>query len=181
MAKLGIGGERYATLGDPNAPITVVEFADFGCPACRTYETLTFPGVREQYIDTGKIFYVYKDLPIVSQHGDLAAQAAECAGEQDQYWAMHRRLFLDPQEWDASEQAASDAFQRYASDIGIDSGALSACVASGRYADEVRADFDEAQALHLIGTPMFFIDGALLAGAQSSELFADVLDERLPR
>ncbi|NJO84408.1 MAG: thioredoxin domain-containing protein, partial [Blastochloris sp.] len=119
MEALQLGGERFATLGDPAAPITMVEFSDHGCPYCGRYHQTVFPTIKEQYIDTGKIYYVYKDYPVVSLQGGLAAQAAECAGEQDRYWEMHGKLFETPPEWNDSQDAAIAAFRRYAEAIDV--------------------------------------------------------------
>lgn len=180
MAQLQLDGERYAALGDPNAPITIVEFSDFGCPSCRVFALLTFPELRQEYIDTGKVYYVYKDLPIVSPKGDLAAQAAECAGEQGHYWDMHYQLFyLDAAEWNRSTEEALDTFRRVAADIELDAAELEQCVVAGRYASDIARDFEEAQALRLFATPAFFINGKLLTGAHPIEVFDEILSEEL--
>ncbi len=181
MADLGIGGERYAALGDPNAPITIVEYSDYGCPFCRRYTTETFPTVKEQYIDTGKVFYVYKDMPIVDNHPQAAsaAEAAECAGEQGQYWPMHEQLFAEPEAWNTTADEARASFERYANELGMNSADLLACFAEGRYRGEVQADFDEAQQFGLSGTPSFVINGKLLVGAYPTEDFVRIVDREL--
>lgn len=178
MARLALSAERYATLGDPRAPITIVEFSDFGCPFCRRFAVTTFPVLKAQYIDTGRVYYVYKDLPVVSTRGDLAAQAAACAGEQGAYWDMHHELFAS-EEWNGTEEEALAAFQRYAANLKLDAVALGACVSTGRYAANVQRNFEEAQALRIFGTPSFFINGKLLSGAQPLELWTEVLTAEL--
>jgi protein-disulfide isomerase len=175
----GLDEEPHATLGTPDAPITIYEFSDFGCPSCRQFALFTFPTLKEQYIDTGKVRLIYKDFPIVSQHGGLAAQAAECAGEQGYYWEMHDQLFANPAEWNASPAAALEAFRRYAQAYGMDAEALVACVAEERYKPEVDRDFEEGQELRLFGTPTFIINRLLLSGAQPPEVFAEVIDNLL--
>jgi protein-disulfide isomerase len=179
MEALQLGGERFATLGEPSAPITIVEFSDHGCPYCGLYHQSVFPTIKEQYIDTGKVYYVYKDYPVVSFQGALAAQAAECAGEQGRYWEMHDRLFDNPPQWNDSEEAAITAFRSYAEAIDADADVLAQCVSEGRYESDVQGDYEEGAALRLRGTPAFFIDGALLSGAQPLEVFVQALDERL--
>jgi len=181
MADLGIAAERYAALGDPNAPITIVEYSDYGCPFCRRYTTSTFPTIKEQYIDTGKVFYVYKDLPIVDNHPQaaFAAEAAECAGEQGQYWPMHEQLFAEPEAWDTTAEAARASFERYAGELGMNNAELLACFDEGRYRDEVQADLEEARQFGLSGTPSFVINGKLLVGAYPTEDFVRIVDREL--
>ena len=179
MAQLKIDGEPYAALGDPSAPVTVVEFSDYGCPFCRIYELTTFPELKTRYIDTGKVYYVYKDYPIVSEQGGLAAEAAFCAGEQGKYWEMHQKLFVTPKEWNVAPELAHPIFARYAQGIGIDGATLEQCITSGRATQEVDRDFEQGLALGLQGTPAFIINGKLLNGAQSLEIFVKVLEGAL--
>ncbi len=175
----GLDAEEYAVLGEPDAPITIYEFSDYGCPACRQYALFTFPAIKEEYIDTGKVRYVFKDYPVVSRHGGLAAQAAECAGEQGYYWEMHDQLFLNPEEWDASPEAALAAFRRYAEAYNMDADALVACVNEGRYQADVDRDVEEALDIGWFGTPTFFINRKMLSGALPPAAFREVLDREL--
>lgn len=145
------------------------------------YVGSTFPEIKARYIDTGKLYYVFKDLPILSNHpqAGLAAQAAECAGAQGKYWEMHGKLFAQPQEWDTTSTAARTQFERYADVIGADAVELSRCIDEGRFFDEVRFDIAEATGLGLTGTPAFLINGKLLSGARPPEQFIQVLDREL--
>ncbi len=179
MAQLNLSAEPYATLGDPNAPITVVEFADFGCEFCGRFHLLTFGAVKAEYIDTGKIYYVYKDLPVTSQHGALAAQAAECAGVQGQYWAMHDALFTEPRAWYGSAAGAQAQVQAAAVEVALNVGELEACIAAGSQTPNIDRNFAEAQALRIYGTPAFFINAKLLAGAHSAAVWREILDDEL--
>jgi protein-disulfide isomerase len=171
--------EPHATLGSPDAPVTIYEFSDFGCPSCRQFALFTFPTLREEYIDTGKVQFIYKDYPIVSEHGYLASQAAECAGEQGAYWEMHDQLFVDPAEWNESPEAAQVAFRRYAEALGLDAEALLACLVEERYRPEIDRDFEEGLDIGLFGTPSFIINRKLLSGAQPPEVFRDVIEREL--
>jgi protein-disulfide isomerase len=166
-------------MGSPDAPVTIYEFSDFGCPSCRQFSLFTLPTIKEEYIDTGKVQFIYKDYPVVSQHGDLAAQAAECAGEQGAYWAMHDQLFIDPAEWDASPEAAQVAFRRYAEALGIDPQAIMTCLAEARYKADVDQDFEEGLDIGLFGTPSFIINRKLLSGAHPPDVFRDVIEQAL--
>lgn len=182
MDKLQLNGERYAALGDPAAPITIVEFSDFGCPFCRVHATSTLQQLKAAYIDTGKVYYVFKDFPIRELHPQalLAAEAAECAGAQGRYWQMHDQLFAEPSEWDGSSAATAQAsFTRYATQIGLDQPTFEQCLASEQVRAEIQRDSDEARGLGLTGTPAFIINGRLLSGARPFEQFRSVLDGEL--
>lgn len=182
MAQLQIGGERYSALGDPSAPVTLIEFSDFGCQFCRIHASMVFADLKAQYIDTGKIYYVFKDFPITESHPQaaLAAEAAECAGTQGGYWPMHDQLFTDQSDWDGrSATTAQASFRRYAETIGLDTTAFDQCMTSQQFADEVQRDWSEARSLGLTGTPAFIINGKLMSGARPFEQFKQVLDKEL--
>jgi len=90
------------TKGNVNAAITIVEFTDYQCPYCARYAIETLPQIQKEYIDTGKIKYVLKDIPLTSlghANAEKAAEAALCSGEQGKYWEMHEKLFSSQQEW----------------------------------------------------------------------------------
>lgn len=145
------------------------------------YVGSTFPDIKSRYIDTGKLYYVFKDFPIVELHpyAPLAAQAAECAGAQGRYWEMHSKLFARPDEWAASEAEAIAAFQRYAAVLELDVDAHTRCVAERDTEPDVRRNIDEARALGLGATPMFIINGKLLSGAHPTDVFIRAIDGEL--
>lgn len=179
MARLRLAAEPYATLGDPNAPITVVEFADFGCEFCRLFHLRTFGALKAEYIDTGKVYYVYKDLPVTSRQGAVAAQAAECGGALGHYWELHDALFAEPGAWYGGEAEALERIRAAAEEAELDATALEACIARGEQLPNVDRNFAEAQTLRIYGTPAFLINAKLLAGAQPIEVWREVLDREL--
>ena len=181
MDQLGLSGAQVSTLGNPDAPITIVEFSDFGCRFCRTYNLFTFEELRREYIDSGQVYYVFKHLPVTSQQGGLAAEAAECAGEQGRFWEYHDALFREPERWDRDETTARQAFATIAGEQGLEVPALETCLSERRYQAKVEADLAEGHSLRLFGTPNFFINGRLLSGAQPFEVFSQVLDDQLAR
>jgi protein-disulfide isomerase len=181
MARLDLTGEPISALGNPRAPLTVVEFSDYGCPFCRRYVSSAFPQIKAAYIDTGKVYYVFKDLPIVQAHPQaaLAAEAARCAGDQSKYWEMHAALFAAPSEWDTTAATAASAFAGYARQIGLDPAAFGACMAERRYQASVAANVAQGRHLGLTGTPSFIIDGKLLAGEYPFSVFQTAFDHEL--
>ncbi|MDX1413963.1 MAG: thioredoxin domain-containing protein, partial [Candidatus Promineifilaceae bacterium] len=162
-----------AALGDENAPITIVEFSDYQCPFCRRHVQETMPLMLAEMIETGRVRYVFKDLPLDSLHPEAraAANAARCAGEQDAYWEMHDALFDSQEEWGGQGVEAKDSFVAQAEELNLDREAFSACLEAERYAAVIQENVDEARSLGASATPYFFVDGMPIAGAQSFELF----------
>lgn len=157
--------------GDPDAPMTIVEYSDFQCPFCSRFADQTLPTLLQEYIDTGKAKLVFKDFPLESIHPNAqkAAEAARCvrdlAGNDEAYWAMHDQLFASQEQWaDSADPAAQ--FADYAGGIGVDAAAFGECLSSDRFAEAVQADLVEGLQFGVQGTPTFFIDGQAFVGAQ---------------
>ncbi len=173
--------------GNPNAPVTVVEFSDFQCPFCSRFFTQTLPALQENYIDTGKIKLVYKDLPLDNLHPNArpAHIAAECADEQGKFWEYHDILFENQAEWNRlSSIGLSSQLNQYAADLGLQSASFEVCLNSPDIADEVNGDYLEAVSYGATGTPTFFIgnekDGFIkLVGAQPYAVFQRAIDNQL--
>jgi protein-disulfide isomerase len=160
------------SIGPADAPITLIEFSDYQCPYCTKWYDEVYSRLLKDY--GNKLLFVYRDLPLAF-HGDAqsAAEAADCAGEQDAYWKFHDALFSE------KYGLGMDAYRKYASDLGLDADALIACVNSGRYTAEVKADYDFAENLGVSSTPTFFINGIAIVGAQPYEVFKQVIDLEL--
>jgi len=173
--------------GDPNAPVTVVEFSDFQCPFCSRFFTQTLPALQENYIDTGKIKLVYKDLPLDNLHPNArpAHIAAECADEQGKFWDYHDVLFENQGQWSRLSSAdLSTQLTQYATSMGLNSASFESCLSSPSMADEVNADFLQAASYGATGTPTFFIgnekNGFIkLVGAQPYAAFQAAIDAQL--
>lgn len=171
--------ENVATaVGDPDAPVTIVEYTDYQCPYCQQHAQTTLPQILSELVETGDVYYVIKDLPLDNIHPDArsAAVAARCAGEQDAYMAMHDALFAAQSQWAGQGEAAQNAYVALAADLDLDTDAFAACLEEDRYADAVQANVDEALAFGVQSTPSFFINGLPLSGARPFELFAYAVD-----
>lgn len=166
--------------GDPAAPITIVEYSDYQCPFCLRHFQETMPKLKEQYIDTGKVKYVFMDFPIDSLHPQAreASEAAECAGAQDTYWEMHDKLFGEQASWNGNTNAA-DVFKQFAADLELDAEEFAACLDSDQFADEIAADQQDGADAGVTGTPAFFINGRFVSGAQPIEVFQQLIDQLL--
>jgi len=173
--------------GNPNAPVTVVEYSDFQCPFCSRFFDQTLPLLEENYIDTGKIKFVYKDMPLDNLHPNArpAHIAAECADEQGMFWEYHDVLFENQGEWNRlSSIDLSSQLNQYATSMGLNSASFDSCLSSPSMADEVNADFLQAAQYGATGTPTFFIgnekNGFIkLVGAQPYAAFQAAIDAQL--
>ncbi len=174
--------ETVAVMGSPDATVTIVEFTDFQCPFCRRYTTETMPQLKQDYIDTGKVKYVLKNFPLTQIHPQavLAAETAECAGEQGKYWEMHDKLFGEQKQWSGNSDAVS-VFKGFAKDLGLDEKAFDECVTSERYKDKIMADQKEGIAAGVTGTPAFFINGQFISGAQPYQVFQQIIEQELAK
>lgn len=172
--KVSVSAEDDAVLGNANAPVTIIEFSDFECPFCGKFYTETLPSIKENYIDIGKVKLVFRDFPLPF-HPDAqkAAEAAECAGEQNKYWEMHDKIF-------ENQNALSVAnLKQYAKGMGLDSAQFNACLDSGKMASEVQKDLADGQGYGVSGTPTFFINGIELVGAQPYSVFDQLIKQAL--
>ena len=171
---LQISVDNDAFKGEENAPVTIVEFSDFECPFCARFYTQTLPALEQQYINTGKVKFVYRDFPLsFHQNAQKAAEAAECAGDQGDFWGMHDKIFENQQSLDIN------SLKQWALDIGLDSAQFNSCLDNSKFAGEVNADFSQGESYGITGTPAFFINGIKLVGAQPLSAFKQIIDQEL--
>ncbi len=160
-------------IGPADAPVTVVEFSDYQCPYCKLWHDQVFSQLIQAY--QGKVRFVYRDFPLYGSHPDAdpAAQAADCANEQGKYWEFQELLF--------DSGVGSQAYLQYAAQLGLDADKFQQCISSQKYAAEVKADSDYAATLGVHSTPTFFINGVQVIGAQSFEVFQQMIDQVLAK
>ncbi|WP_428327194.1 thioredoxin domain-containing protein [Nitrosopumilus sp.] len=186
-APVKISADDDPIIGNPDAPITIIEFSDFQCPFCARFHVQTLPLLLEEYIEQGKVKLVFRDFPIQSIHPNAlpASVAAECANEQGQFKAMHDMLFDNQGQW--SNQDTVDAlslFSQYATQIQLDQETFDSCLTSGKYIEEIRNDLEDGRSYDVTGTPGFFVGNdeigyVELKGAQPFESFKKVIDAQL--
>ena len=182
-----ISADDDPIIGNPDAPITIIEFSDFQCPFCARFHVQTLPSIYEEYIDQGKVKLVFRDFPIQSIHPNAlaASVAAECANEQGKFKEMHDRLFDEQNEWNKLEtSSALSLFSNYAAEMQIKQDEFSSCITSGKYLDEIRKDLEDGRNYGVSGTPGFFIGNdeigyVELKGAQPFDSFKKVIDAQL--
>ena len=158
--------------GNPNAKVTIVEFADFKCPACRQAEA-SAKKIREKF--GNQIRFAFREFPLVSVHAESekAAEAAECAGQQGKFWQAVD-MFYEHQ-----EDLSLPALNRYAGEMGLDSAKFVACLQKGEMASRVNQDLKDGQALGVHATPTFFIDGNVIVGPIAYPDFVQLVENEL--
>jgi len=154
-----------ASMGDPNAPIQMVEYADFQCPFCDRFYTDTGPLLEQYYVDTGKVLFTYRSAGnFISDKSEApnresqdAAAAAYCSGDQGKFWEMHDSIFANNRDVENQGSFSRRRLIAIAESVGLDMAEYQDCFDSGRYEDRVAEDFTEATAAGLEGTPYFVI------------------------
>ena len=171
-AKLNLEG--FAMLGSKQAPLTIVEFTDYQCPFCQRFHTTSFGDLKKNYIDTGKVRFYSRDLPLDFHSNAMrAAEAARCASEQGQFWTLRDVMVANPDKLDMDSLVAD------AADLKMNVKTFRTCVESEKYKNAVQTDVLEAMKIGANGTPTFVIgkstpdgvDGELVVGAQPYPMF----------
>jgi protein-disulfide isomerase len=170
------------TIGRPEAPIEVVEFADFECNVCGTFSALAEPDIRKNYVETGKIRFTFYDFPIVNAHPNTmpAHQAAACADEQGKFWPMHDRLMEQQAAWNGfATSSPRPILAGYAKEVGLDETKWNACMDAGTHDDRIKANYALGLTQQVRGTPTFIIDGVVHQGGNSYDQLAQAIDAAL--
>jgi protein-disulfide isomerase len=182
-AKVRIAGAP--TLGRADAPVTIVEFSDFECPFCQRFFKSTLPEIKRDYVDTGKVRYVFLDFPLEQMHSQArkAAEAAHCAGDQGRFWEMHDILF------DQSASLDPRRYVEYARKLNLEAAAFELCLGSGKQTANINGGLASGRALGINATPSFIIGktergdavagGRIITGAQPYEQFRQAIEQAL--
>ena len=163
-------------LGSSDAPVRVLELSDFGCGYCRLFQEETFPTLHEAYVEEGLV--QWKFVPFVLgmfPNGLEAAIAGECAGEQDRFFPLQKRLFQQQSAWKDSQEPFP-LFSELATEAGLDVERFNRCLEGGWRENQVRSNVLLGRQLGVRGTPTFVIDGTPISGALPLETFRDILD-----
>jgi protein-disulfide isomerase len=176
--QMNVGNGWYAT-GRADAPVTLVEFADYQCPYCKKFHTGAYAELKKNYIDTGKLRFVSRDLPLEFHPFALrAAEAARCAGDQNKYWELRDALYSN------AAPPNEDVIKKAVETLSLDAKSFQACLDSGKYKADVQKDASEAAKLQISGTPTFVLakstkdklDGVRLVGAQPFSAFQAAIE-----
>ena len=177
LAQKAVAPLESRTKGSATAPVTVYEMSDFQCPYCRQFARETFPTLERTYINSGKVRWVFINLPLtdIHEHASAAAQLALCAAQQKGFWRIHDLLFLHQETW-APLKEAGPFFLSLADSAKISKPALLTCLESPETLQAVMADAEGAARSGASSTPTFYIEGGLVEGAQPLAVFRKVLD-----
>lgn len=185
--EITVSVDGFPYKGRQTARLTVIEFSDYQCPFCARHFRQTLPSIEKDYVRSGRIKYVFHDFPLESIHKEAfkAAEAAHCAGDQGQYWAMHDRLFADQKALSAAD------IPLHGRAIGLDAAKFARCLDEGKYAQKVRAAIADARKAGVRSTPTFFLGRAesggvvkvlkTVRGAAPYEKFKEALEELFSR
>jgi protein-disulfide isomerase len=172
--------EGANSMGSKDAAVVMVEFTDYQCPFCQRFHLTTFPEIKKNYIDTGKVRFYSRDLPLDFHANALrAAQAARCAGDQGQFWQMRDVMGIN------ADKLEMDNLVKFAQDLKLDGAAFRGCVESEKYKSAVQKDIAEAMRIGANGTPAFVVgkstpngvDGELVIGAMPYSVFDEKLKD----
>ena len=172
-------------LGDPNAPITLVEFGDYQCYFCNQFFHTTEDNLLKNYVDTGKVKVIFKDYTIIGPDSITAANAAHCADDQGLFWKYHDTLY---NHWDGENSgwASSENLLKFAKDVGLDTDKFSKCTIDSKHNTIIVNSNKDAKDLGLTGTPAFFIIGpdnkvTKIGGAQPYDVFEKIFNSVLEK
>jgi len=178
-----VGIDDAPMLGKKDAPVTIVEFSEFQCPYCARFAAKTFPELRKQYIDTGKVRFVFRNFPLAfHKNAAEAAEAGACAADQGMFWDLHDLLF---QHHDALTEAN---LKRYGKEAGLFMDDYLFCMESGKNTVQIQKDIQDGKRAGVTGTPSFFIGltrkddrirGTILRGSKPFTAFQSLIEEKL--
>ena len=161
--------------GDPNAPVTMVEFGDFQCPFCGRFFAQTEPQIDEKYIQSGKVRFGYFGFAFLGQESNWAAEAAECAADQNKFWEYYDLLYSS-QSGENQGAFNKDNLKKFAENLGLNMTTFNKCLDSGKYTQLIQEESSAASSIGVSSTPTFLINGQTVVGAQPFEIFQQIID-----
>ena len=180
------------TMGDPNAPVTIIEYSDYQCPYCGRFSDETEDLIIKNYVETGQVYFIYRSMgnflsasigrsggPSGTESQD-AAEAAYCAGDQNMYWEYHDILFANLT-GEAVGAFAPRRLEAFGEALNLDMDAFNDCLDSGKYRDKVAQDGIDGTADGVTGTPAFFVNDQFISGAQPYEVFREAIEAELAK
>lgn len=166
------------TLGDPTAPVTLQAWEDFQCPYCKQANQDALSQVIRDFVQSGQVKIVYRHFAFLGDESSLAAQASEAAAEQGMFWEYHDALFA-AQAGENRGAFSSSRLKQMASNVGLDRAVFDAALDSGKYKSVVQAETSEGRKLGLDSTPVFFVNGVKIEGAQPYSVFKSTIEGAL--
>lgn len=170
-------------MGEENAPVTIVEFSEFQCPYCLRYYNDTYGKIKKNYVETGKVKYIFKHFPLGFHEGAYpAALASECAYDQggdDFFYEMHDMIFENSSILHEKEDEIYEGLAGLAEEIGLNMEKYNNCIESDKFREKIDSDTAEGKEYGISGTPSFLVNGELLVGAQPYSKFESTIGKAL--
>jgi protein-disulfide isomerase len=163
------------TIGSPDAPVTMVEYADFQCPYCARAAATTTPQIEDEYVADGRVKIMYHYMAFEGPESVLAAEAAECANDQGRFWDYYDTLYENQVQYSVED------LRGFAEDLGLDMATFNQCLDSGEHEQLVAAETQEALDDGINSTPTFVIGDQVVTGAQPIDVFRQVIEEELSK
>lgn len=167
-------------MGNANAKVKVVEFADFQCPFCEQWFKTVEPNLINDYVKTGKVAFYWRDYPFLGQESTDAANAARCANAQGKFWQYHDYLYSH-QGQENSGAFSKANLEQFAADMGLNTTQFNSCMDNNTYAKDAAADLADGQKAGVNGTPTVFVNGIPIVGAQPYTAFKSAIDAALAK
>ena len=167
-------------LGSPDAPVLITAWEDFQCPVCKTANASVLKQIDAEYVSTGKVRIQFRQFPFLGDESAWAAEASQCAADQQMFWAYHDVLF-NAQRAENSGAFSKTHLKYMAADVGLDTIAFETCFDEGRHRDSVQAEKSEGAKLGVAGTPTFFVDGQRVADWRDYAAFKTLIERALAK
>ncbi|MBC7876502.1 MAG: DsbA family protein [Anaerolineales bacterium] len=166
------------TMGDPNAPVHIIEYGDFQCPYCLKFWNETEPQFIKEYVNTGKVYFEYRAFPIIGPESVWASEGAYCAGDQNKFWQYHDTLFTN---WTGENVGdfTKEKLIKYAKALDLNMEEFESCLSEEKHKGTVEQDIAEAEATGVYATPTFFINGFKVEGSQPFSILKDLIEQAL--
>ncbi|MBA3074953.1 MAG: DsbA family protein [Anaerolineae bacterium] len=164
------------SIGSADAPVVVVEYGDYQCPACGDFALTVKPKIMEEFVNTGQVRFVFRSFQFVGEESQWAAEASECANEQGKFWEYYDKLYSSQ----AGENAGAfkkENLEGFAAELGLQTEQFNQCLASGKYTEKVKSETLEAQNLGLRGTPSLFVNGIFVEDGSHYEVLSQKIRE----
>ena len=167
-------------LGQSNAPVTIVEFADFQCPFCKQFQDTIFPSLKRKYTDTSKAKFYFQDFPFLGDESQQAAEAAKCSGDQNKFWEYHDLLYAN-QKAENSGTFSTDNLKKFAVNLNLDTAKFNTCVDGHVYKTDVETQTQAGQQYGVSATPTVFVNGKRFEGVGQIADYEKTIDEILKK
>lgn len=166
------------SIGSPNAPVVVVEYADFQCPYCKQFALGPEQQLRKEYVDSGKVRFAFRHLAFIGTESVWAAEATECANEQNRFWDYQDKLYQE-QGAENSGTFSQENLKRFAADLKLDTQKFNECLDTNKYQAKIDQDMAEAQRLGVNSTPTLFVNGQLVRNGSDYQVLQAAVEAAL--